>query len=74
MKEKENKTIVERIKEAMLKYHKLIIPEQKEVFSNPLDSTELRLIAKKMKQDIEKADSNTEIHKSLISVRVTFCE
>lgn len=72
MKEKENKTLVERIKEALLKYHKLIIPEQKDVFANALDSTEIKLIAKKMKQDIEKADSNKDIHKNLISLRVVY--
>lgn len=70
MKEKENKLLIERIKAALLKYHKLIIPEQNDVFSNPLDSTELQLIAKKMKQDIEKADSNKEIHKHLVTLRV----
>lgn len=70
MKEKDNKVLIERIKEGLLKYHKLIIPEQTDVFANSLDSTELKLIAKKMKQDIEKADSNKEIHKNLVTVRV----
>lgn len=58
------------MKEAMLKYHRLIIPEQKDDFAKPLDSTELKLMSKKMKEDIEKAESNTAIHKSLITLRV----
>lgn len=70
MKEKENKVLIERIKAALLKYHKLIIPEETQQFAVPLDSTELQLMAKKLKQEIEKADSNKEAHKQLISLRV----
>ena len=59
------------MKEAMLKYHRLIIPEQKDDFAKPLDSTELKLMSKKkMKEDIDKAESNSVIHKSLITLRV----
>ena len=58
------------MKEAMLKYHRLIIPEQKDDFAKPLDSTELKLMSKKMKEDIDKAESNSVIHKSLITLSV----
>jgi phage tail sheath gpL-like len=54
----------------MLKYHRLIIPEQNDDFAKPLDSTELKLMSKKMKEDIDKAESNSVIHKSLITLRV----
>lgn len=73
MKEKENKVTIDRIKSALLKYHKLIIPEQTDSFSNLLDSTELQLMAKKMKQAIEKAESNADVHKHLVAIRVVFC-
>ena len=58
------------MKEAMLKYHRLIIPEQKDDFAKLLDSTELKLMSKKIKEDIDKAESNSFIHKSLITLRV----
>lgn len=56
----------------MLKYHRLIIPEQPDSFAKPLDSSELKSIAKKMHEDIEKAESNTIVHKSLVTLRVVW--
>ena len=54
----------------MIKYHKLIITEEQEVFSQPLQQSELSKMAKQLKDDINKADANPEIHQTLVKIRV----
>lgn len=61
---------MERIRAALTKYHKLIIPEQEETFSPPMDIKELQKIAKQLKEDYLKADNNAEVLKNFVKIRV----
>ena len=70
-KEKANQTLLKRVKDAMLKYHRLIIVEQEDTKATALDSKDLKKLAASLKNNFEKADANPEMHKDLAAIRVT---
>lgn len=70
MKEKESKTQVERLRQAMVKYFKLVIPEDQSPKVEPLAGKELKKLVDTIKENYEKVDSNEETLKSLVRLRV----
>lgn len=71
-KEKENKVLLDKLKQAMIKYHRLIIPEEEAPKVEPLAGKELKKLVDSIKKNAEKVDANPEIHKCLVQLRVVF--
>jgi len=74
MKEKEAKPQVDRLRQAMVKYFKLVIPEDESPKVAPLAAKELRQLADSIKAGYEQVDSNEAIHQSLVRLRVVWGE
>jgi D-alanyl-D-alanine dipeptidase len=62
--------LVERVREGLLKYHRIVLPEMQVEKAPPLEQKELQKLAKKIKDDLDEADAHLEIHKSLAKIRV----
>lgn len=69
-KDKDDRKLLEKMKQAMLKYHKIILPEQKEEYADPLSSKEIRNLVKELQDKYEKVDTNPILHKTLVEIRV----
>lgn len=74
LKEKEAKSQVDRLRQAMVKYFKLVIPEDEAPRVEPLGTKELRQLAGTIREQYEQVDSHEELHKALVRVRVVSAE
>jgi hypothetical protein len=70
MGEKVNKKIVKEIREQMVRYHRLIIPEAKPKMTKAPSSKEVKKSAKDLRKLYEKIDNHKEMLEFMQSFRV----
>lgn len=70
MKKKTNKKLLKEIKEQMIRYHRLILPETKKVTKKLGDVEDFQKKSKKLKKVYDDVDSHDKLLKYMRDLRV----